>query len=189
MAALPGRRSLGPDRGQLLLRTFRDGLAQQAGHDLAIEVTGWSGELTVNDDLAPAALGLHIDLTSLVVRDGSGGLKPLTDKDKRDIAVTARKVLGTDKHPQATITATGFDQAGDGKWLVSGTLELNGVQRPLRVRVTDAGQGRYRASASVVQSQFGIKPYSAFLGALRVRDAVEVEADVDLSEPAAGGQP
>jgi hypothetical protein len=37
-----------------------------------------------------------------------------------------------------------------------------------------------------VQSEHGIKPYRGFLGALRVRDAVDVDVDVDvdLSEPA-----
>ncbi|MEU8262674.1 YceI family protein [Micromonospora sp. NPDC048999] len=39
---------------------------------------------------------------------------------------------------------------------------------------------RYRATAVVAQSAYGIKPYSAFLGALKVRDDVEVEIEVDL---------
>jgi len=33
----------------------------------------------------------------------------------------------------------------------------------------------------VVQSAYGIKPYTAFLGALKVRDAVLVEVTVDLT--------
>jgi hypothetical protein len=33
----------------------------------------------------------------------------------------------------------------------------------------------------VVQSAYGIKPYTAFLGALKVRDAVGVAATVDLT--------
>jgi hypothetical protein len=37
-----------------------------------------------------------------------------------------------------------------------------------------------------VQSEFGIKPYTGFFGALRVRDAVNVDADVDLSGPDGG---
>ena len=39
---------------------------------------------------------------------------------------------------------------------------------------------RYRATTVVTQSAYGIKPYSAFLGALKVRDDVEVEIEVDL---------
>ena len=78
MAVVAGRHRLGPDRGRILLRTFRDGLAAQAGHDLTIEATRWSGELVVNDDLSPASLEVRADLGALVVRDGTGGVKPLT---------------------------------------------------------------------------------------------------------------
>ena len=39
-----------------------------------------------------------------------------------------------------------------------------------------------------MQSDYGIKPYTAFLGALRVRDAVEIAADVGLSDPRPGGR-
>jgi hypothetical protein len=37
-----------------------------------------------------------------------------------------------------------------------------------------------RATGTVRQTDFGVKPYSGFLGALRVRDAVDVEAEVSL---------
>jgi hypothetical protein len=40
-----------------------------------------------------------------------------------------------------------------------------------------------------VQSQHGIKPYSGFFGALKVRDAVDVDIDVDLSDPAGATGP
>jgi hypothetical protein len=35
----------------------------------------------------------------------------------------------------------------------------------------------------VVQSEFGIKPYRGFFGALKVSDPVRIEADIDLSQP------
>ena len=33
-------------------------------------------------------------MTSWTVREGTGGIKPLTDRDRREIVSTARKVLG-----------------------------------------------------------------------------------------------
>jgi polyisoprenoid-binding protein YceI len=178
-----GRHHLGPEHGQIRLRTFRDGLAAQAGHDLIIEISRWSGELAVGDDLAPTSLEVRIDMGSLVVREGTGGLKPLTDRDKREIAVTARKVLAADRHPEATFTAAGFTAAADGGGgEISGTLTLAGRSQPIRLQVNESGSGGYLATASVVQTQFGIKPYSGFLGALKVRDAVEVRAEVALPD-------
>ena len=176
-----GRHHLGPDHGQIVLRTFRDGLAAQAGHDLIIDITRWSGELAVGDDLAPTSLEVRIDMGSLVVREGAGGIKPLTDRDRREIIVSARKVLGADRHPEATFSATEFTAAGNGGE-IRGMLTLAGRSRPLSLRITEQTPGTYQASTSIVQTEFGIKPYSGFLGALKVRDAVDVRAQVSLPE-------
>jgi polyisoprenoid-binding protein YceI len=185
MAVHAGRHQLGNERGRIVLHTFRDGLAAQAGHDLIIEVVRWSGELTVNEDQSPAGLELRIDLGSLIVREGTGGIKPLTDRDRREIAVNARKTLRSDRYPEVTFSAGKFEPDSGGGGTITGTLTLAGQARPLRLRVTETGQDRYHGTASVVQSEYGIKPYTGFFGALRVRDAVDVDIDVDLSDPAA----
>jgi polyisoprenoid-binding protein YceI len=165
-----------------MLRTSRDGMAAQAGHDLTIEAARWTGELTVGDNLSPTGLEVHVDLGALTVREGTGGLKPLTDRDRRDIGGTARKLLKTDRFPEAVFTATGFEPAaGDGGGVISGSLALAGVDRPLSLTVSRTGPEKYRVAGKIVQSHYGIKPYTAFLGALKVRDTVNIEADVDLS--------
>ncbi len=180
MAVQAGRQQFGPERGRIVLLTTRDGLAAQAGHDLTIEVTQWSAELEVADDLTPAALTVQVDMNSLVVREGKGGVKPLTDRDRREIAVTARKLLRTDRFPEARFTASGFDQGTGGGGAVQGTLSLAGSERPVRLEVAVNGNGGYRATGSVRQSDFGIKPYTAFLGVLKVSDAVGIAVDVGL---------
>ena len=181
MALMAGRHRIGPDRNDLALRTFRDGLAATAGHDLTIEITRWSAELTIGDDGIPSALSVEIDLNSLKVTGGTGGLKPLTDRDRREIVVSAAKTLGTSRKPDATFVASGFQPGADGGGTVTGTLSMAGAERPVQLRVLARPPAGYHVTATIVQSQFGIKPYSAFLGALRVRDAVDVEADIDLS--------
>jgi polyisoprenoid-binding protein YceI len=185
MALHAGRHQFGTESGRIVLRTFRDGLAAQAGHDLTIEVGRWSGELAVNDDLDPADLEVRVEIGSLIVLEGAGGLKPLTDRDRREIAVTARRVLGADRHPQATFSAAKFVRTAGGDGVINGSLTLASVTRPLQLQVSESGPGHYRAITSVRQSDFGIKPYTAFFGALRVRDAVDVE--IDFSWPAGAG--
>lgn len=184
MAANGRPRRFGPERGRLLLRTSRDGLAAQAGHDLTIEVTRWTAELTGPAEPAePTGLAVTIELGSLAVLAGTGGVKPLSDRDRREIVATAGKVLQVDRYPQATFVGTGFEPVADGRGgTVSGTLTIRDRARPLRLEVADEGDARYRATATVVQSEYGIKPYTAFLGALRVRDAVGVEVELDLSD-------
>jgi polyisoprenoid-binding protein YceI len=129
---------------------------------------------------------VHIDLGALVVRDGTGGVKPLSDRDRREIAVTTRKVLGTDQHPEAVFAADSFRPAADGGGEITGAFTLRGRERPLRLQVKQTGADRYYAETQIVQSDYGIKPYTAFLGALRVRDAVDVTVDLDLTGQDAG---
>jgi polyisoprenoid-binding protein YceI len=191
MAILAGRHHLDTDRGRILLTTARDGLAAQAGHDLTIEPVTWSGELEVDADSAPVSLEVRIDMSSLVVREGRGGVKPLSDRDRREIATTARKVLAVQRHPDAIFSATAFEPDGSGPagGVIAGTLTLAGRSRPLRLAVRPSGPDGYVATASVTQSDYGIKPYSGFLGALRVRDAVGIQVEVSLppaAAPAAG---
>ena len=183
MAIRAGHHEIGPDHGRITLRTSRDGLAASAGHDLTIDAARWSGELVVGPDLVAASLKVTVDLGALVVREGTGGIKQLSDRDKREISVTARKVLGVDRYPQTTFTASGFETGPDGSGgVVTGSLALAGQSRPLQLVVTEAGPGRYRATTTVRQTDFGIKPYSALLGSLKVANAVQVEVNLDLSD-------
>lgn len=173
----------------MCLLTTRDGLAATAGHDLKIEVGIWSAELDVADDLSFSALAVRADLTSMIVRAGTGGLKPLTERDKREIALTARKVLGADRHPEAAFSAKTFEPGTAGGGVIAGTLTIAGMSRPVRLDVTKTGADGFHASTTIRQSDFGIKPYSAFLGALKVSDAVKAEVDVDLAGEREGGSP
>jgi polyisoprenoid-binding protein YceI len=181
MAIHSGRHQFGTDKGRITLRTFRDGLAAQAGHDLTMEATRWSAELVVSPDQTPASLKVTVDLGALAVRTGTGGLKPLTDRDKREIGVTARKVLSADRYPEATFLATAFKSDPGGGGTISGTLSLAGQTGQLELRVSSVGPDRYHATTTVRQTDFGIKPYTGFFGALKVRDTVDIEVDADLS--------
>ena len=181
MALPTGRCRLGTESGRVVLRTFRDGLAASAGHDLVIELPRWSGELVVDDDKAPESLEVRIDVGALTVREGSGGLKPLTDRDRREIATTARKLLAADQHPEAIFGANRFELSGDNT-VIEGNLSIRGVTRPLRLQVSQPEPGSYRGTGTLVQSAYGIKPYTAFFGALKVRDAVDIEVNVVIPQ-------
>jgi polyisoprenoid-binding protein YceI len=182
MAVSAGRYRLAPDAGRIVLRTSRAGLAATAGHDLTIDAPRWSGDLVVQDDGTPVSLEVRIDVGALTVREGSGGLKPLTDRDRREIGVTMRRLLDTGPYPEAVFVATGF-KPSEGGGMIDGDFTLHGTSRPLRLHVTETGPGMYQATGSVVQSSYGIKPYSGFFGTLKVSDAVVVEAEAKLPAP------
>jgi len=178
VAATTGNYRLGPDNGRLVLKTGRQGIAAMAGHDLTLEVTRWSAQVDVpGDDVTAATVRAEIDLGSLEVREGTGGAKPLTDRDRGEIKKQLAKILGTGT---ASFASSRVVRVGSSGGAVEGTLTLNGQSEPLRLQVTEPEPGRYRGSATVVQTGLGIKPYVGFFGALKLKDEVGVEFEVRL---------
>lgn len=178
-----GRYRFGSDTGQLLLRTFRTGLGSRAGHDLVIEVTAWRGTAQVAEPTAAASAQLTVEVGSFEVREGRGGLKSLTDGDRADIQKTIReKILGTSSHPRIEFRSTevrgsAADLSCDGDLTIRAVT--HGVTIQGSVEESSAGP-RVRGHAQVKQTDWGIKPYSAFFGALRLRDEVDIDIDAAL---------
>jgi polyisoprenoid-binding protein YceI len=188
VADLTGDHDLGPGSGRVLVKTGREGLAARAGHDLTLEITRWSARLTVpaGGDESSATLTAELDLGSLTVREGSGGAKPLSDRDRRDIQAQARKILGDAAAASFTSTRVIPDAAASGGGAIEGTLTLHGVSRPVRLQVTGPVRGRYLATIAIRQTDFGITPYSGFFGTLKLRDEVAVECETAVEGPQNG---
>jgi polyisoprenoid-binding protein YceI len=177
----PGTHSVGGDHGTLQVRTYREGLAQKAGHDLIIDVGRWDAAVEVGEDGMLSAVQLEADPHSLQVRDGLRGIKALTDRDRADIGKTIdEKILGG--RPIAFHSTA--VEPGNGGLTVRGELELAGTKRPASFELSAAADGRVRGTLPVTQSEWGIKPYRGMMGALKVRDTIEVVIDVALAVPA-----
>ncbi|MDR8414116.1 YceI family protein [Nonomuraea sp. 3-1Str] len=177
MSIAAGSYTLGPESGRLLVHTTRTGIGAKAGHDLTIEVTRWRGEATV----APSrsSVTVEIDAESLEVRKGTGGVKPLTSSDRQEIEKIVReKILHTARHPTITFRSTRVDGTAE-SFRVEGELSIVGATRPVAVRGSVA-EGRAHGSAVIAQSRWGIRPYSALFGTLKLSDEVEVRFDVSL---------
>jgi polyisoprenoid-binding protein YceI len=180
MEIVSGTYTLGPESGQLLVKTARTGLGAKAGHDLTIEVTRWQGRAVVDTaDPASSTVALSVDVDSFEVREGTGGIKAITDADRAEIKQTLQeKVLHTAHHPTITFRSTRVSGSAE-SFDIEGDLTITGVTRPITVhgQVTD---GRVRGWATVTQTNWGIRPYSAIFGALKLKDDVGVEFDMAL---------
>lgn len=181
MAVVAGTYVLGPEQGRLSVHTGKTGAAARAGHNLLIEVGRWSATLEVGAQPGASRLQLTADARSLRVLDGSGGMTALDDGDKASIAQTIddEVLRGT----TIAFRSNDIREHGD-TWTVGGELELAGTTRPLSFELTAGGDGVIRARAVVTQSEWGIKPYSALFGTLKVTDDVEVTVDAELPSPA-----
>ncbi len=152
-------------------------MAQKVGHDLIIDVGEWEAAAEISADGTLSAVQLHAQPRSLQVREGLHGIKPLTDKDRASIHKTIDEKILAGRPIAFRSTAV---EPGDGGLTVRGELELAGTSRPASFELTAAADGRVRGTLPVTQSEWGIKPYRGMMGALKVRDTLEVVIDVAL---------
>ncbi len=177
MALRSGSQTVGPEDGSLRVHTYREGMAQKAGHDLIIEVRQWQATVDVDGGGKPTAVSLEADPQSLHVLEGHRGVKPLTDSDRAEIRSNIdEKVL----HGQPVRFSSNSVGVQDGRLVARGDLTIAGVTRPASFELGLDEHGRVTATLPVTQSEWGIKPYRAFMGALKVRDTVEIVLDVGL---------
>jgi polyisoprenoid-binding protein YceI len=170
----PGSYSFGPQNGRVLVKTYREGLAKAVGHDLVIEVGRWSANATVGEDPTDTTITATADVESVEPVEGVGGVKPLTDNDRREIKKSMRKILTA---PEISFRSSSVKVAGSSA-TVTGDLTIQGRSETVDVQMTEAG-GKIRGSFSVIQTRWGIKPYSGLLGALRLSDRVDIEFEVN----------
>ncbi|HEY7794795.1 MAG TPA: Fe-Mn family superoxide dismutase [Gaiellaceae bacterium] len=175
----PGRHTLGPANGTLSVRTGRTGAAAVAGHDLLLHVTDWEATVEAGADAADTTIVLEADGGSLRVQEGTGGMQPLGEEEKESIHQTLDDEIL--KRQKIRFRSTSVDVPGDGSRLrVRGELTLNDATAPVSFVLSAAPDGSLNATVVVRQSDWGMTPYSALFGALRVADEVEVEVDAGL---------
>jgi polyisoprenoid-binding protein YceI len=175
---------IGPENARLLVRTHREGLGARVGHDLVIEATRWAGRVSIEGGEPPRGhVEVRVDARGLEVREGLGGARPLTDRDRQEIKVNIEeKVLHADRDAELRFTAEQI-VVRDGHAHLDGDLTIGGQTRPAGVEVDlePAADGLHaRGAARIRQTDFGIKPYSAMMGMLKVSDQVDVDFDVRL---------
>ncbi|MBN1334857.1 MAG: YceI family protein [Deltaproteobacteria bacterium] len=160
-----------PDRVEVF--TFKEGLLARLAHDLVLEVGAFEVKRTGAD-----AFEVTVRADSLrakgAIRDGRPDDRTLSRKDLADIDAHTRKdVLHPDRYP--LIRFRGRLVASR----VEGELDLHGRVRPLAFPVTYTG-GRVRGEVEFAPSRWGIPPFSALLGAMRIQDRVRVAFDVSV---------
>ena len=159
--------------------TYKEGLLSAVAHDLEIEVTRFWVEWP--DDAS--RLTAELDARSLrvlhAVHDGRPAPSALSDKDRRKIEQNiADEVLHAARHPAIRFEAS-LTWAG-GRPTLEGTLTALGRSRPVRIAVSEQGS-ELVARATLYQLDFGITPYSAMLGTLKIKPDVTVEVRIPLT--------
>jgi hypothetical protein len=162
---------------ELFVLTFKDGLLARLAHDLQIRATDWDATLDGDAIVVRVGLvGLRVDgavehgrLAHGVLSRGDLGKIERTMND--DVLLTAR-------WPEAR-----FEGTIDRETLrVRGRLTLHGRTLDLpAVTVRDDGE-RWCAELAITPSRWGIAPYRALAGALKLQDRVLVRVALDKGD-------
>lgn len=174
MSLQAGSHEIGPSNGSLKIKTGREGAAAKAGHDLVLEPSSWSGTIEIGDS---PSVSLTADPGSIEIIQGTGGAKPLSDKDKGDIKKgMTEKVLGSS---QISFTSSSVE-VGDNSLKVDGDLSIAGQSNSVSAPLSVGADGTVSGTITLSQSDYGIKQYKALMGALKVKDSVQVLIEAKL---------
>jgi polyisoprenoid-binding protein YceI len=172
-AAFAEQQKIDPAKSEMTIRVYKAGVLGALGHDHEIAALIQNGAV----DISAHTVELRIPAASLKVRDPGA-----SEKDRAAIqsTMTGPEVLDVEHHPEIVFRSTNAEPASEGAWRVSGTLTIHGQARPIELDVRQEG-GHYRGSVRLKQSEFGIKPIRLGGGAIRVKDEIEVEFDIQLA--------
>jgi polyisoprenoid-binding protein YceI len=140
-------------------------MASSFGHDATLKVTSLSVDIGEDDGITA-----DFDAGSLRV------INDISDSNRRDIERNAEKTLEPRKYPKIQFRSVSVVRDGN-RARVEGDLTLHGVTQQISLDAHDDGE-RWSAKVVLDQRKFGIKPFSAMLGALKIKPNVEVNVTV-----------
>jgi len=154
------------------------GFLSAFGHEHTIAVKSFGGRVRVSpSEISQASLELEVEAKSLAVAD-----KGIDDKERAEIQKAMETdVLEVSRFPKISfrsVSVGNVKPSGSGQsFVVSGDLTLHGVTKrvavPVVVTITPEHL-RATGEVTVKQTDFGIKPYSAASGTVKVKDALKL---------------
>uniref|UniRef100_Q01QJ3 YceI family protein n=1 Tax=Solibacter usitatus (strain Ellin6076) TaxID=234267 RepID=Q01QJ3_SOLUE len=166
-------RAIDPANSVMTLHVYKSGVLSAFGHNHEISTPVTAGTV----DAAARTVELRIHTRELAVRDPG-----VSDKDRAQVQATmlSPEVLDAEHNPEIIFRSTNAQSSGESAWKVQGNLTLHGQTRPVTLDVRQEGD-RYQGTASLKQTEFGIKPVKTGGGAVRVKDEVRIEFKIQLA--------
>lgn len=162
---------------ECLVFTFKEGLLSSVAHDLRLRITRFSLELGADGGVV-ASFDTNSLLVDSPMKDGVENPGALSASDKQKIAAQIRdEVLHSAKYPSASFRAGSVAARADGGYELHGELTLHGVTKPLTLH-SQLVAGRQRLELQLHQPDFGITPYRAMLGTLKIQADVTIRVTV-----------
>jgi polyisoprenoid-binding protein YceI len=167
--------TLGPENGTLILRTGVAGPAARMGHRLTLTMRTWTVTVDGPDD-QPSSASVVIEVDSLQVESGEGGLTPLSAPEKIIVRSNALKTLNAKRFPLIEFHAETITKK-TANYRMHGPLTIHGVTQSveLDLAVTEDGDDQLlHLTTEISQRAYQVKPFSMAMGSLKVADPVTV---------------
>lgn len=166
--------------GKLRILTFKEGLLSRVAHDL--QLTAPTFRIEVDGEQVRAVVPTREIVVDGAIKNGTLQPRTLSDKDKRDARDNmAKDVLRSSTYPEARFEGR-LQGAEADRFRVEGQLEVVGRKQPITFSA-ERRAGRLHFHAELIQSRWGIKPFSAMLGTLKVKDRIELH--LETADPSA----
>ena len=166
-----------PAESSLTVFVAKAGALSFLAHDHNIAVRSYSGRVVV-----PAAgptqgsLELDMDATSLALLD------KVSESDRKEITNSMNtKVLESGKFPKITFRSVSVSNVNGASLTLNGDLTLHGTTKRIAVPVTVAATPqliRATGNITIKQTDFGITPYSAAAGSIKVKNEVVIRFNI-----------
>ncbi len=171
---------------RLEVRVYRDGPMQKLGHDHLVTSDRVAGDVVLRDPVTATSFELSLPLESLVVDDAAAraaaGGEFAAPVPAQDAEGTRRNMLGgrlLDAVRQPVMTLASESIVGEpGGYEARVRVSLAGGEHLVTVPFSVTIEGdimKAHAHFSLKHADLGLEPFSAALGALKVRDDFEVE--------------
>jgi polyisoprenoid-binding protein YceI len=172
-----------PSESNFWVSVGKTGLFSALAHEHEIGVKSFSGRVVVPEAGAGAgSLEMEVDAPSLVVLDK----KPSEEDKKKIFNSMHNEALESAKHQKITfksVSVSDVKQTGNEAYsfVVNGDLTLHGVTKRIAVPVAATvtpQQLRAIGKYALKQTDYGIRPYSAAGGTIKVKDEVVVNFNI-----------
>jgi polyisoprenoid-binding protein YceI len=176
-------------KSKIEIHVAKDGFLKAFGHDHLVAATQFSGEVRLNaGKMADSSVSFAADANSLRVIDPGE-----SEKDRKDVQATmlGEEVLNVVRYARIEFSSTAVTVSssvnGKSELQVTGTLSLHGTQKPVtlpvHLQLASDGSLTCDTEVSLLQSDFGITPYKAAGGAVKVKDKLKLTFHIVAVKP------
>jgi polyisoprenoid-binding protein YceI len=175
-----------PQSSQLAIYVFRGGKFSRLGHNHVMTSRDLTGRAWVHPQFARSGFELSFPVAQLVVDDAEARRAagadfppdiPQSDKDGTRKNMLKPEVLDAERYPQVQLRSAKVGGTMEAPQ-VTAQITIKDQSREVEVPVKLAVTGEQLTASGefdILQTEFGMKPFSVALGALEVQDRLHIK--------------